>query len=355
MIKKILVTGGAGFVGSNLAIKLKEKYPGSTLIAVDNLKRRGSELNLERLRSAGVEFIHGDIRSKEDFESLPAYDLMIECSAEPSVLAGVNSSPLYLLNTNLVGTINCLESVRSNKARIIFISTSRVYPIEKINSLNIKESDTRFVLENKQSTNGASEKGISEAFSLEGARTLYGSTKLSSELLVQEYICTYGIGAIINRCGVISGPWQMGKVDQGFIVLWVAKHIFGGNLSYIGYEGSGKQVRDFIHIDDLFDLIDIQINDFNTYNGQIYNIGGGVENSVSLLELTALCEKITGKHIQISKIPETRAGDLKLYITDSSKIQNLTNWQAKKGIEATVKDVFDWISANKDSLKNILS
>ncbi|MFH1454841.1 MAG: NAD-dependent epimerase/dehydratase family protein [bacterium] len=352
---KILITGGAGFVGSNLSIKLKEKYPDYTIVAFDNLKRRGSELNLERFKKAGIDFIHGDIRNKEDFEILSTYDLMIECSAEPSVLAGVNSSPSYLLNTNLVGTINCLESVRNNNAKIIFISTSRVYPIEKINNLNIKELETRFILENKQNLEGISEKGIAENFTLEGARTLYGATKLSSELLVQEYMYTYEIESIINRCGVISGPWQMGKVDQGFIVLWIAKHIFGGNLSYIGYNGSGKQVRDFIHIDDLFNIIDIQINDFKKYSGQIFNIGGGVKNSISLLELTNLCEKITNNKVNISRVVETRPGDLKIYITDSSKIQNLTNWTPKKDIETTIKDIYDWIQNNKDALKNILS
>lgn len=351
---KILITGGAGFVGSNLSIKLKEKYPNFTITAFDNLKRRGSELNLERLKKAGVTFIHGDIRNKEDFDSLPQYNLMIECSAEPSVLAGVNSSPEYLLNTNLVGTVNCLESVRNYKAKIIFISTSRVYPIKKINSLDIKESKTKFILENNSKINGVSKKGITENFSLDGARTLYGTTKLASELLIQEYMYTYSIDSIINRCGVISGPWQMGKVDQGFIVLWLAKHIFGGELKYIGYNGSGKQVRDFIHIDDLFNIIDIQVNNFAKFNGQTFNVGGGINNSVSLIELTKICEKVTGKKIKITKEKKTRAGDLKIYITDSSKIQKLANWYPRKNIEQTVQDIYKWINENKESLKNIL-
>ena len=135
---KILITGGAGFVGSNLAIKLKERHPLFEIIAFDNLKRRGSELNLPRFNEKNIEFIHGDVRNPEDFEEINGFDLLIECSAEPSVLAGINSSPKYLFNTNLIGTINCLEEVRKNKAKIIFLSTSRIYPIEKINNyLNI--------------------------------------------------------------------------------------------------------------------------------------------------------------------------------------------------------------------------
>ena len=351
---KILITGGAGFVGSNLAIKLKEKHPSFEIICFDNLKRRGSELNLPRLKQKEIEFIRGDIRNKEDFEEIPKFDLMIECSAEPSVLAGVNSSPSYLLNTNLMGTINCLEEVRKNNSKIIFLSTSRVYPIEKINSLSFREDETKFSFQGSL-IKEVSEKGIPENFPLEGPRSLYGATKLCSELLIQEYIDTYKIGGIINRCGVITGPWQMGKVDQGVIVLWVAKHIFGGKLSYIGFDGKGKQVRDFIHIDDLFDIIDIQINNTEKFNNQVFNIGGGIENSFSLKELTNTCEEVTGNKIEIDSNPETRKGDLKWFVTDSTKIKEMTGWFPKKGLKETISDIYNWIVENKEELRPILS
>ncbi|MDX2189286.1 MAG: NAD-dependent epimerase/dehydratase family protein, partial [Bacteroidota bacterium] len=128
-MKAILITGGAGFVGSYLAIKFKAYYPQVDVICLDNLKRRGSELNLPRLKSAGIQFVHGDIRNKEDFEGLPPIDLILEASAEPSVLAGIQSTPDYLLNTNLNGTINCLNFAVRHQAKFIFLSTSRVYPI----------------------------------------------------------------------------------------------------------------------------------------------------------------------------------------------------------------------------------
>ena len=353
--KNILVTGGAGFVGSNLAIKLKTKYPHTNIVVLDNLKRRGSELNIPRLKSKGITFIHGDIRNKEDFDELGNIDLIFECSAEPSVMAGINSSPTYLINTNLNGTINCLEFARKNKSVFMFISTSRVYPIEALNSLNYSDEKTRFTLEKKQTTPGASELGIAEEFPLLGARSLYGTTKLSSELLLEEYMYNYGLKGIINRCGVITGPWQMGKVDQGVFVLWVAKHIFGGKLAYIGYGGKGKQVRDFIHIDDLFDLLDIQINDIVRYSGNTYNVGGGIENSTSLLELTAVCEKVTGNTIIIDSISETRQADLKSFITNSEKIKKIANWSPKRNLEQTVSDIAQWINENKELLRPILS
>src|SRR5476651_361092 len=131
--KNILITGGAGFVGSNLALKLKKDCPQLNITVLDNLKRRGSELSLKRLKAADIDFVHGDIRNKEDlvFEKV---DLLIECSAEPSVLAGINSSPDYLMNTNLIGTLNCLEVARAHGAACVFLSTSRVYPISYINN-----------------------------------------------------------------------------------------------------------------------------------------------------------------------------------------------------------------------------
>jgi CDP-paratose 2-epimerase len=352
--KNILITGGAGFVGSNLALSFAKKYPDTRIVTFDNLKRRGSELNIPRLTKAGVQFVHGDVRKKEDFEQVGSVDLILECSAEPSVLAGRNESPAYLLETNLVGTIHCLEVARQQKADIVFLSTSRVYPIEEIGKLSYKETGTRFELEADQKISGASEHGISEEFPLGKTRSLYGATKLASEFIIQEYLKTYDLRGIINRCGVITGPWQMGKVDQGVIVLWVARHIFKKPLSYIGYGGAGKQVRDFIHIDDLFELIDMQISDIGTHSGEVYNVGGGKENSISLAELTTLCQKITGNTVAINSILENRPDDLPIYISDCKKIQKVTGWTPRKNAETTVREITEWILENKESLAQIL-
>lgn len=350
----ILITGGCGFVGSNLAIKLKSKYPECRIIAMDNLKRRGSELNISRLNEVGVNFIHGDIRNKEDFDSIGSIDLLIEAAAEPSVLSGIDSTPDYVLNTNLQGTINCLNFALRNKAKFIFLSTSRVYPIKHLNKILYTEAESRFDISDFQELNGISDKGIAEAFPLDGARSFYGSSKLSSELLIQEYIEFYNLNAIINRCGVITGPWQMGKIDQGVIVLWMAKHFWKKELSYIGFGGEGKQVRDVLHIDDLFDLIDFQINNFSMFSGDIFNAGGGLEVSVSLRELTALCEEITGNKILIHSVKENRSADVPIYITDNSKITDLSGWKPSNNPHQLLSDIFYWIKSNENKLKPLL-
>jgi CDP-paratose 2-epimerase len=350
----ILITGGAGFVGASVALYLKQQYPTAQIYSLDNLRRRGSELNLPRLKAAGIHFVHGDIRNPEDFAPLPAIDIFIEASAEPSVLAGLDGTPDYLINTNLVGTVNCLNFAKKTGAKFIFLSTSRVYPIKAITSLHITETDTRFELQDNQAIAGASAKGITENFPLTGARSLYGTTKLASELIIQEYQEFYGLQAVINRFGVITGPWQMGKADQGVMVLWVAKHYYEQQLAYIGFGGSGKQTRDMLHIHDLCRLVHWQIENFEKINGQILNAGGGRQVSASLLELTAICQKVTGKTIPINPIAESRTADIPIYITDNSHITALTGWQPQKSIENIVTDIHHWLQQHGEQLADIL-
>jgi CDP-paratose 2-epimerase len=352
--QSVLVTGGAGFVGSNLAIRYKNRYPGSQVSVLDNLRRRGSELNISRLREAGIEFIHGDIRNREDFPEREI-DLVLECSAEPSVLAGYGGSPDYLINTNLVGTLNCLELARRHQADFVFLSTSRVYPLQALRTLNYSETETRFVLDEDQPHTGVSGLGIAETFPLQGARSLYGATKLASELFVEEYRSAFHIRTVIDRCGVITGPWQMGKTDQGVFALWLASHYFGGELHYIGYGGRGKQVRDFLHIDDLFELIDIQTRQLDRFDGQIFNVGGGLERSLSLLETTTLCEQITGHRVTIHGQPATRVADIPLYITDHSKITDFCGWQPSRDAKQVLTDVYKWIADHEALVRGTLT
>lgn len=351
----ILITGGCGFVGSNLAVYFKIKYPSYTIIAFDNLKRRGSELNIHRLKDAGVEFLHGDIRNKEDFDPIGKIDLLIEASAEPSVLAGINSSLDYLINTNLNGTINCLRFALKNKADFIFLSTSRVYPIKHLENIRFTESSSRFDIGSIQDIPGVSGKGITEYFPLNGARSFYGATKLASELLIQEYNELLGMKTVINRCGVITGPYQMGKVDQGVVVLWVARHFWKKKLGYFGYGGEGKQVRDILHIHDLFQLIDKQIHNINQYNGQIFNVGGGNDCSVSLKELTGICEEVTGNKVPIENVLETRIADIRIYLTDNSKITTVSGWKPEKRPKEIVTEIYEWIQENQLILNKILN
>ena len=351
---KIVVTGGAGFVGSTLCLQLKDKYPSYEVVAFDNLKRRGSELNLADFQKKGIPFFHGDIRNNEDLSTLGSFDVLIEASAEPSVTAGLDSDPTYVINNNLYGSINCFNACLKNRAKLIFLSTSRVYPIDTIEKANYIEESTRFSFDVNQTQIGISNKGISEKLSLDGARSFYGTTKLSSEMFIQEYAAFYGLKAAITRFGVIAGPRQMGKTDQGVVTLWMAKHYWKQSLKYIGYGGEGKQVRDLLHVDDVVKLIDLQIHQIEKFEGKIYNVGGGIENSASLLEMTSICEKITGNKIQIASEVETRTADLRIYITDNILIEKEIGWKPTKNVEQIFTDIFHWIKENENQLESIL-
>jgi CDP-paratose 2-epimerase len=354
MPEHILILGGAGFIGSSLAIALKQAHPDWQITCFDNLRRRGSELNLPRFKHHGIHFLHGDVRSATDLDpTVLQVSTILDCSAEPSVLAGV-SSPQYVLQTNLVGTINVLELARQTGAKLLFLSTSRVYPIAALKSLNLVEQDTRLAIAPAQSLPGVSDRGIAEDFPLKGHRSIYGATKLASELLIEEYHAAYQVPAIIDRCGVITGHWQMGKVDQGVFVLWVAAHYFKKSLQYIGYGGSGKQVRDLLFIDDLIQLVDYQIANFAELNGETFNVGGGVETSLSLLETTQLCQAITGQTIPIHAVFEERQDDLPLFITDSSKVIQKTGWKPTTTPQVALQRIYEWLQEHEVALKSIL-
>lgn len=350
---RVLVTGGAGFVGSNLCVGLAEENPDWELVAFDNLRRRGSELILDRLRRANVEFQHGDVREPSDLDAAGIFDVLIECSAEPSVLAGFDR-PEYSVQANLIGAYNCIEAARRNGAFLIFLSTSRVYPIAPQLELNYRESATRFELEADQPVSGVGTEGIAESFPMTGPRTLYGATKFGAELLIEEYAAAGSIQAVINRCGVIAGPWQLGKVDQGVFSWWLLSHFFERPLSYIGYQGSGKQVRDLLHIDDLTDLLREQTANQSQWNRMTVNVGGGRACSLSLLEATEICQDITGNVVPISQVHENRPGDVPIYLSDCSHLFGLTDWRPKRDPKQILSDLFDWTKSHHRSLAGTL-
>ena len=143
----------------------------------------------------------------------------------------------------------------------------------------------------------------------------------------------------------------MGKVDQGVVALWVFRHYFGKPLKYIGYGGTGKQVRDMLHVADLCDLVAEQISHFEEWEGWLGNVGGGLEISASLQELTALCQKNIGREIPIASETENRQADLRIFLADSSKLFARTSWRPKCNVEKIVADVFEWVRANENDLK----
>jgi CDP-paratose 2-epimerase len=345
---RVLVTGGAGFVGASVGLELARRHPEWDLIALDNLHRRGSELNLPRLREGGVRFVEGDVRDLDRLLALDPIDKLIECSAEPSVLATQGDVP-YAVGTNLLGAHLCLELARRDGAQVVFLSTSRVYPIAPLNdSVRLVEAETRFELVAEQELAGVSERGISERFPLDGARTIYGATKLAAELLIEEYAQGFGLECVVDRCGVIGGPWQMGKVDQGVFTHWVLSHRLGRELTYIGYGGTGKQVRDVLHVDDLVELIDQQLAEPERWAGVTVNVGGGRESSLSLLEATELCRELSGTELPIGSTAENRPGDVPLYISDCTRLFDLTAWRPQRGARDVLVDTYAWADQHAD-------
>ena len=348
--KNILITGGAGFVGSNLAIFLKRDFPSLQITVLDNLYRRGSELSIPRLQKAGIKFVHGDIRILSDIKSANRFDLMIECSAEPSVKAGYINSPSYLLQTNISATLNCLEMIREYDASFIFLSTSRVYSIDTLKNLPLDQSEERFFLKPSKNAEGWTNSGITKTFSMDGPKSLYGASKLASEIIIQEYCHLYDLPCIINRCGVIAGPWQMGKVDQGFVSLWLAHHLFNKPLKYTGFGGKGLQVRDLLHIEDLYELLVKQIMDISSHSGKIYNVGGGIKNSISLAELSQWCRKnITNK--TINQDTNTHPTDIPFYTTDNNDITVATGWKPKRNVNSILHETLQWMINHRKELE----
>ncbi|HYC82153.1 MAG TPA: NAD-dependent epimerase/dehydratase family protein [Solirubrobacterales bacterium] len=354
-MNRLLITGGAGFVGSNLAVSLAQRHPEWEVVALDNLYRRGSELNLPRLEAAGVAFMEGDVREPESLAKVGELTAMIECSAEPSVMSGVDGDTGYLVHTNLTGAYNCLELARRDGAFMVFLSTSRVYPVAPQVELKLEEAETRFELAAEQPVRGVSPAGISEDFPLEGARTLYGATKLAAELLIAEYREALGVPAVIDRCGVIAGPWQMGKVDQGVFTHWMLAHHFRNPLTYIGFGGEGKQVRDLLHVEDLVDLVERQLLAPEDWDGRTVNVGGGREVSLSLRETTAICRELTGNEVPITPVAETRQGDVPIYLSDCGRLFNLDEWRPRRDAEQVLRDIHDWISSDEERIARALN
>jgi CDP-paratose 2-epimerase len=352
---KVVVTGGAGFVGASVCVELAARHPGWDVVAFDNLRRRGSELNLARLREAGVAFSHGDVRSREDVLALGGADAIVECSAEPSALAGVGGSPDYVVHTNLLGAYHCLELARASGAHLVFVSSSRVYPVAMLDAAAVVETESRFELAEEQPLQGLSSRGASEELPMDGARTLYGASKLAAELLIAEYAATYGLRAVVDRCGVIAGPWQMGRGDQGVFSYWLLSHLRGRELRYFGYGGSGKQVRDLLHVADLVELVDEQLTQPDRWSGVTVNVGGGREVSLSLSETTELCRELTGRSVPVTPAGEERPGDVRVYLSDCTRLFGMTEWRPRRDAQTVLEDTLRWMLAHERELRAALS
>ncbi len=339
---KILVTGGCGFVGSNICLSLKKD--GHQVSSLDNLSRRSSMINFLELKKLKINNYNIDISKFDKIKKLKKFDLIIDCCAEAAVEISKKDID-RVVNTNLIGTYNILKKVKNDNSKIIFISSSRVNSITEINKI------TRFKDYRKKFY---SKKKINENFETLKPKSIYGFTKHASEMLIEEFSYAFNIKYLINRCGVISGPMQFGKQDQGFVSLWIWHHMFKRNLKYIGYGGHGNQVRDVLHISDLVDLIKIQIKQFNKLFNNTFCVGGSNQSKISLKELTKICEKITKNKISFKKINKTSIYDIPFFITDNSKVTRYYKWKPKKNILDIVKDTYKWLETNQNKLKKLI-
>ena len=342
MKKKILITGGCGFIGANLCIYLKNKN--YLVYSMDNLSRPGSRYNLKLLKSLRIKNFKIDISNYKKINLLPKFDLVIDCCAEAAVELSRKDID-KVINTNLLGTINILKKIKKDKSNIIFLSTSRVNSINEINKIFPNNK-----LKNKLKI----KKLFDENFQTKSPKSIYGLTKHASEMFIEEFSYAFNIKYIINRLGVVSGPLQFGKQDQGFISLWLWNHITKKNLKYIGYNGLGNQVRDVIHIKDLCEIIEIQIRKFNKINNKLFTIGGSSNNAISLKDLTKICQKITNNKVKFTRIKKTSLYDLPYYVTSNRSISNFYNWKPKKNLNAILSDTYNWLYSQKEIIKKYM-
>ena len=343
---RVLITGACGFVGSSLAESLVERRQGLAVIGLDNLIRPGSETNRARLRKLGIEFIHADIRAASDLENLPAADWVIDAAASPSVLAGVQGplSSRQLFEHNLASLVNLLEYSKRHKAGFILLSSSRVYSIQALCSLPLKIDGSAFQLDcSGPLPSGVSSRGIDAAFSTAPPISLYGGTKLAAEAMALEYGEAFGFPVWVNRCGVLAGAGQFGTPDQGIFSYWVNAHLRRRPLRYIGFEGSGRQVRDAFHPRDLAALVDAQIGVSRTG-------GGGAENAMSLAQITTWCDARFGPHVPLPDL-RPRPYDIPWMTMDSSDAERDFGWRPKTSIEALLDEIASHAERHPDWLE----
>jgi CDP-paratose 2-epimerase len=382
---KILITGICGFTGSTLAKELAKE--GNEVCGLDNFLREGSRGNVEPLRKLGIRVEEGDIRNEADLAKMPKADWVLDCAAEPSVLAGVaptksgqgsGMGSYELMDHNLIGTIRVLELCKSTGAGLILLSTSRVYSVQKLSALNVEAGKIRIAdcglgiegsakaeserrKAEKSEIVGLTSKGISEEFSTEPPLSLYGASKRCAELLAMEYGDAFGFPVWINRCGVLAGKGQFGKADQGIFSFWIRSWKENRPLKYIGFDGKGSQVRDCLHPVDLLPALNKQMKASGAGLGlglrlskpedgglrteervdpRICNFGGGVGNSCSLAQLSEWCEKRFGAR-KVESDPKPRPYDLPWVVLDSSRAERLWGFEVKTSLEQIFKEIAD--------------
>jgi len=346
---KLLIAGACGFIGSTLAHELRDLRPNVEIWGLDNFLREGSRTNLKPLLARGIHMVEGDIRRPEDLAKFPKMDWVIDCAAEPSVLAGTGKGmgSFDVLDHNLIGTVRMLEFCKQHGAGLILMSTSRVYSIRPLTSIQVKSVNGAYRPEFSGPMHplGLSEHGISESFPTEPPLSLYGSSKRCAEILALEYADAFGFPVWINRCGVLAGKGQFGKADQGIFSFWIRSWKERRPLQYIGFDGKGSQVRDCLHPRDLLPVILAQLemkkpNDpGDGQDVRICNFGGGAANSASLSQLSDWCRRQFGPH-EVGSDLQLRPFDLPWIVLDCRRAEKVWGWKA----EQTLPQIYDEIA-----------
>ena len=341
---RILITGICGFVGSELAKTIPEHRVGVRVVGIDNLSRTGSETNLARLKELNVDVRIGDIRNPVDLAQFGAVDWVIDAAANPSVLAGVDgkTSATELLDQNLFGTIPILEYCRKHQSAFTLLSTSRVYSINALRSLPLAVENDAYVLSDTAPSGEYSSRGIKESFSVSPPLSLYGVSKLCSEQIALEYGCLYEFPVWINRCGVMAGSGQFGNAEQGIFSFWIRNWQARKPLKYLGFDGTGRQVRDCLHPKDLVPLLLAQFEfGFAHSKPHTLNISGGIESAMSLAQLSEFCRRNICDYAPI-RDGSNRQFDIPWVVLDNSAAKSVWNWSPSY----TTLDILNEILAN---------
>jgi CDP-paratose 2-epimerase len=322
-------------VGSGIARELARALPDAQIFGIDNLSRPGSQTNIEPLRAAGINVQVGDIRFPADLAKLPQPDWIIDAAANPSVLAGVDGKMKSrdVTDHNLLSTINLLEMCKTNGATFTLLSTSRVYSIKPLASMETQVEDGAFV-----AADGSL--GVAEGFSTAPPISLYGATKLASEVMALEYGETFDFPVWINRCGVLAGAGQFGKPDQGIFSFWINSYLQRRALKYIGFGGHGHQVRDALHPRDLIKVLISQRGKGRNWDEtRICNFAGGTKGSMSLRQLSGWCAQRFGFEHSVAADPEPRRFDLPWVVLDSSLAAKLWDWQPQTTLTEILEEI----------------
>jgi CDP-paratose 2-epimerase len=349
----VLITGVCGFVGSALAECILERIDGVSVTGIDNLMRPGAEVNRIRLQKLGIDFRHGDLRSASDVDGLPACDWVIDAAADPSVLAGLSGrgSSRRLFEHNLAAFGNVLEYCRERKAGLLLLSSSRVYSIEALAATPLRIERRAFVLDPEaELPMGLTARGIGPDFSTAAPISLYGATKLASELLALEYGAAFDFPVFIDRCGVLAGAGQFGTPAQGIFAYWVNAHLRRRPMRFTGFEGTGHQTRDAFHPRDLAALLIAQMRTTRSGGRRRYTAGGGPANAMSLAQLTTWCDERFGRH-GVAPDPRPRIYDVPWVAMDNSDASQDFGWQVETTLPGILEGIAQHAAAHPDWLE----